>query len=100
MKKLLTVFACFFYIYITSNAQVSTEWGARVNGPGNNDDYGYFVQLDPMGNVYIVGYGLGPNGHTCIIVVKYNQAGVGLWSYFNDTSYVFKSTDSGVSWSQ
>ncbi len=59
-------------------AQVTQEWVARYNGPGNNYDEAKSIAVDDSGNVYVTGrnYSIaGPNWPT----IKYNSAGVQQW---------------------
>ena len=55
-------------------AQVTQEWVARYNGPGNSFDAARSVAADASGNVYVTGTSAGRYA-----TIKYNSAGVQLW---------------------
>jgi len=54
-------------------AQVSEEWVARYNGPGNGSDYAYDIALDSLGNVYVTGRSWGSGTEYDYTTIKYPQ---------------------------
>ncbi len=77
MKKiiytlLLLAIACI------ANAQVTQEWVATYNGPGNYEDLG-FSTVDGSGNVYVTGLSWGNGTERDIVTIKYNTSGVQQW---------------------
>lgn len=59
--------------------QVSEEWVARYNGPGNASDNAVDVAVDDDGNVYITGSSTGAGTFADYATIKYNSAGVQQW---------------------
>src|ERR1044072_5373737 len=60
-------------------AQVSEEWVARYNGPGNASDNAVDIAVDDDGNVYITGSSTGAGTFADYATIKYNSAGVQQW---------------------
>ena len=52
-------------------------WERLFGGPGVTSDYGFFVAVDPAGNVYAAGRSFGDNWD--FIIVKYDAAGNQQW---------------------
>ncbi|MEK9139056.1 MAG: SBBP repeat-containing protein, partial [Bacteroidota bacterium] len=63
-----------------SIAQVTQQWVARYNGPGNNFEYAYSVAVDDSGNVYVTGSSPGSGTAIDYATIKYNSAGVQQWA--------------------
>lgn len=55
-------------------------WSATYNNIFDSSDEPQAITLDSFQNVYITGYGLGPNFRNEYITVKYNSAGVFQWA--------------------
>jgi len=60
-------------------AQVSEEWVARYNGPGNYHDYAEAIAVDSSGNVYVTGRSDGSGANFDYATIKYDSAGNGIW---------------------
>ncbi|MEW6217991.1 MAG: DUF2341 domain-containing protein [Thermodesulfobacteriota bacterium] len=50
-------------------------WQNRYNAPANGTDYATAVTLDPLGNVYVAGYGQGSGGADDGLLIKYGPDG-------------------------
>ena len=60
-------------------AQVTEEWVARYNGPGDWSDGAYSIAVDNEGNVYVTGYSWGSGTNWDYATIKYDQDGNELW---------------------
>ena len=76
-KELLTSWD---YTTIKYNAAGGEVWIARYNGPGNSADEASALVLDGAGNVYVTGRSNGAGTGEDYATVKYNSAGLELWS--------------------
>ncbi len=60
-------------------AQVTQEWVARYDGPGNSYDQPLALAVDGGGLVYITGYAAGNGTSYDYATIKYHPLGVQLW---------------------
>ncbi len=83
MKKsiisLIILFLQFSLALHQTSAQVTQQWVARYNGPGNGIDKAVSVAVDASGNVYVTGESLGNGTGYDYAAIKYNSAGVQQW---------------------
>lgn len=68
-----------FLASVSAKTQVSEEWVARYNGPGNASDGAVDVAVDNAGNVYVTGSSAGAGTFADYATIKYNSAGVQQW---------------------
>ncbi len=54
-------------------------WVARYTTPGEENDYGYYIDTDPWDNVYVGGYSYGFGTGKDYITIKYDSDGNELW---------------------
>jgi uncharacterized delta-60 repeat protein len=71
----------------TLNAQTTTQWVKRYNGPGNAYDGGREVVMDSQGNVYVVGLSEGSGTALDYLTIKYSPAGTELWAVRYDAGF-------------
>lgn len=62
------------------NAQVTEEWVARYNGPGNLWDEGKDITFDSSGNVYVTGRSYGWGTDFACTTIKYDSDGNEIWA--------------------
>jgi len=62
-----------------SAVNVTEQWVARYNGPGNSDDYAKSMAVDASGNVYVTGYSSGQTSSYDYATAKYGPDGNLLW---------------------
>ncbi len=63
-----------------ASAQVTQRWVARYNGPANGHDIATAITVDSVGNSYVTGYSAGVGTGLDYATVKYDPAGIELWS--------------------
>ena len=54
-------------------------WVRRYNGSANDNDYAYWLALDPSGNVYVTGQSVETGSDNDITTIKYSPDGDVLW---------------------
>ena len=62
-----------------AQAQVTEEWVARYNGPGNSGDSAKALAVDDSGNVCVTGYSKGSVTDFDYATIKYDKDGKQLW---------------------
>jgi hypothetical protein len=55
------------------------QWFVGYNGPADDHDYAYVIDLDDSGNVYITGRSIGNGSDSDTATVKYDVNGTELW---------------------
>ena len=60
-------------------ADVTQEWVARYNGPGNFNDEATSLAIDRDGKVYVSGYSYGSGTGADFATIKYNTTGMEQW---------------------
>jgi hypothetical protein len=79
MKTNITFIIFSLLLTLNLKAQVTQQWVAGYNGPGNSVDYANSIAVDGSGNVYVTGesYRL-PS--TYFATIKYNSSGIQQWA--------------------
>ncbi|MGB9697638.1 MAG: SBBP repeat-containing protein, partial [Ignavibacteria bacterium] len=67
-------------VTIKYNSAGVQQWLVRYNGALDTTEFPCAIDVDPSGNVYVLGKSYTPSGAQ-IIVIKYNSAGVQQWVY-------------------
>lgn len=78
VSSILILVLCFLSLDLY--AQVTQEWVARYNGPGNNFEDVSSMTIDDSGNVYITGQSQGVGTSSDYATIKYNSLGVEQWA--------------------
>jgi hypothetical protein len=60
-------------------SQVDTAWVRRYDGPGNNIDFPYDLDVDSAGNVYITGISFDSDNYSEYATIKYYSNGDTTW---------------------
>ena len=64
---------------VAYNSAGNQLWVARYNGPGNSDDVGYDLAVDPFGNVIVTGLSFGSGTSYDSVTIAYDSLGNQLW---------------------
>ena len=69
---------------IKYNPDGDTLWVRRYNGSADDNDYAYWLALDPSGNVFVTGQSVETGSDNDITTIKYSNDGDMLWiQHFN-----------------
>ncbi|MBK7631233.1 MAG: SBBP repeat-containing protein [Ignavibacteriales bacterium] len=75
--------------------QVTEEWVARYNGPGDLNDISTDLAVDSEGNTYVTGRSFGGSTSWDYATIKYDSAGVEQWvQRYNGTANGFDEATS------
>ena len=75
--------------------QVTEDWVARYNGPGDLDDITTDLAVDSEGNTYVTGRSFGGSTNWDYATIKYDSAGVEKWvQRYNGTANGFDDATS------
>jgi len=74
--KIILKIALFLVFTNLAISQVTLEWSARYNSPGNGDDKARDMDMDSAGNIYVAGWDGNPQG---VVTIKYNSLGQQRW---------------------
>jgi hypothetical protein len=77
--KNLYWFLIIVFIPFYLHSQVTQEWVARYEGPGNNYDDANSIAVDQAGNVYVTGRSEQSPGNYDCATIKYNSLGGEEW---------------------
>lgn len=86
----------FDFLTIKYDSSGNLLWSAAYNDIFNSTDEPQSIALDSMQNVYVTGYGLGPNFRHEYITVKYNAAGVEQWVANHDAGTGARALKIGI----
>ena len=79
-SKIVILIVVLCFLSLDLYAQVTQEWVARYNGPGNNFDNVSSIAVDDSGNVYITGQSQGIGTSSDYATIKYNSLGAEQWA--------------------
>jgi hypothetical protein len=75
------------YCTIKYNSSGVQQWVQRYNGPGNDDDNVYSMDIDISGNIYVTGTTYSSSSSSDFCTIKYNPSGVQQWvKIYNGTA--------------
>ena len=80
MKKLLLSTLISGTSFLALNAQINIQWQTRYTSAGSFIDKAEDMFVDASGNVYVTGIGRGASGGFDYVTIKYDPAGVQIWS--------------------
>jgi uncharacterized delta-60 repeat protein len=83
MNKIISFIKLFIILLFFSGslfAQVTQDWAAIYNGPGNGADRANSIAVDGSGNVYVTGGSIGNGTSFDYVTIKYNSAGAEQWT--------------------
>ena len=80
VSKIVILIVMFCSLSLDVFAQVTQEWVARYNGPGNNFEDVTSMAVDDSGNVYITGQSQGIGTSSDYATIKYNSLGIEQWA--------------------
>lgn len=68
------------YVTVKYNSAGVLQWAKQYNGPiTNSPDLAYFIESDPLGNVYVTGTSTAPGTGSDFLTIKYNPQGDSVW---------------------
>lgn len=69
----------FDFVTMKYNSNGDSLWVTSYNGPGNDVDEAYSLDIDINNNVYVTGTSLGTSSGYDYVTIKYNSTGVEQW---------------------
>ncbi|RPI64896.1 MAG: hypothetical protein EHM44_02335, partial [Ignavibacteriales bacterium] len=77
--KIISFLFLLIILPIQISAQVTEEWVARYNGPGDLSDNSRDLAVDSDGNIYVTGSSYGGSTNWDYATIKYDSAGNEQW---------------------